>query len=98
MLRIPLIVLLVTLPSLGDSDKFSLRVLPSDEKNKVMIVTQPFVPPRLEYKILAGTPKTYLYNCQQVDEIREHVDHKDTVVIVECADGIKLELKGVVMQ
>jgi hypothetical protein len=61
-------------------------------------MTRPYTTPQLAYKVRAGKPGSYLHDCQQDVETHDRVDHKDDLVIVRCADGVELELKGVYLR
>lgn len=80
-----------------------LLALPGDEGTALHIVSRrgdhvvavPYVVPKLEMKVLAGAPEGYVYECKQVTETRVRNDHEDDIVVLNCAEGVKLELKGI---
>lgn len=95
MFRMVLLALLLALPLFGENDNFSLHIL----TNKSGYITaQPFTSPRLGFKVLGGNPKGYVYGCQQSVDVHERAEHNDTVIVIKCADSVKLELAEVWLQ
>lgn len=88
-------VLLWALPFLtspGANDGVALRL---GKVQKGYVTAIPYVAPELELKVVAGAPKGYVYGCQQAVETRKREDHADDIVTLSCAEGVRLELKGV---
>lgn len=90
----PLLVLLWALfpMSHGAEDGIALRLGPV---TKGRVIATPYVVPEVELQVLAGAPKGYVYGCKQEVTERLLSDHIDDVVALSCAEGVRLELKGV---
>lgn len=79
-----------------EDDGVALRLEKIPKKGYVL--GTPYVAPQLELQVLGGAPKGYVYGCKQTVEHRTRADHEDDIVILECAEGVRLELKGIKLQ
>jgi hypothetical protein len=73
----------------------TLKVLPRADAEPDEVWLRPYVAPALNFRRLAGkAPADGTVNCVAQTETRERADHKDRVVVLECEDGLQLELQG----
>jgi len=75
--------------------RVTLKVLPRADAVADEVWLRPYVAPVLNFRRLAGkAPANGAVNCTVKMETRERADHKDRVVVLECEDGLRLELQG----
>jgi hypothetical protein len=72
----------------------SFKVLPASEGNQIWV--RPYVAPAFQFKLIAGKrPEGYVEGCKVSNVDTQYGDHIDRRLILDCANGVKLQLEHV---
>ena len=62
------------------------------------VLATDLIAPTLQFKILAGriAEGDLLEGCKPAPAERAYVEHRDTILVLECKNGVRLELDNVI--
>jgi hypothetical protein len=78
----------------GSGGDISLKILRASKAEGVW--ARPYVAPAMNFKLLHGEPpEGAVEGCVPTREVRTRADHTDTIIVLDCKNGVVLELQNV---